>query len=342
MYSHGTAAACGLCLLVTLVGRGYADEPRVDANPYTSRARDEMAALQYHAAQDLLTRALEHGSSNPTQLAELYRMAAEVAAGLDQNDRARALFEKLLALRPGSSLPEGTSPKISRPFVAAQATMSARQPLRARYQVRDGPTPKIVLVIVSDPLAMVAGGRARFRDQSGRESRAQNPGSKRIEIALPAGKPLDVVVAALDEYGNELAVHGSWEVPIRVPTPHPALPRGPLPIYERWYLWGGVSAALATTGLLFGVAMDNADEELDELHARTASEPISYDDARTIEKRGRRYALMANVSYVAAGMAGAVGTFLLTRELVRSRKGSPRTTVGPSADGLGVQVRVSF
>jgi len=336
---------CGLVLLAMLPRQARADE--APTNPYRHLARSEMAALQYHEAQSLLTKALEHGSSNPAQLADIYRMSAEVAAGLGQEVRARELFEKLLALRPDTALPLGTSPKIAAPFAAALESMSKRGPLRARYLVSGTSPPKIVLVVEADPFAMVAGARARFRTKGQRESRIEAKGKRRIELALPAGDRFDVIVSALDAFGNELVVHGSWEVPIRVPPPAAGgsvpIPPGPPPFYARWYLWGGVGAAFAATGIYFGLAMQDDQSDLDALHELSRDGGISYDDAKAIEKRGQRNALVANISFVAAGVAGAVSAFLLARALRRPSESAPRTAIVPYvADGPGVAVHVRF
>jgi len=319
-------------------------------NPDLARARSEMAALQYGAAQRLLEKAFEHGDSDPAQLAEIYRMSGEVAAGLGQAERARDLFARLLALRPGFVMPEGTSPKIAEPFAAAREMMRTRGSLRARYEVRATTPPKIVLVVLSDPLDMVAGARVRFRPHAGgREAHVQAEGTKRIELELPAGKVLDAIVAALDEHGNELVVHGSWEVPIRVPPPAiggtAVMPQGPTPLFARWYLWGGVSVAFAAAGVYFGLDMRDAQSKLDDLNASTEENPgeISFDRADALAKRGRRDAILANVGFVAAGMAGAVSAFLLVRSLLDGDEGRTRTAVTPYIGrGAGVVVRVPF
>lgn len=308
-----TVASC--LAIVATSGVAFADD--------LADARRFKASLRYEEAQRALDRAVASGTQTPRSLVEIHRLGAEVAAGLGQTDRARQHFARLLQLAPDTSLGPGTSPKILGPFREAKKANRARGSLRVRYVVQ---THALVLIIENDPLSMIAG--ARVTAPSG-TSPVTVRGSGRITVPVSAER---VVLEAIDAHGNVLRRFGSRAVPIELRASEPKATRRPGAL-GRWYVWASVAGLLAGAGGAFGLAARNAEGDLDELNRRSAQEPFTHPfaDAEAIERRGKRYALAANIGFVTAGVAGVVGAILL----IRDRRARPRreVTLAPTHGG---------
>jgi tetratricopeptide (TPR) repeat protein len=139
-----------LLALLALPCRPAHADPQVDL--LIEQARREKAALRYQEALAVLDSALVLGRSTPADLIIIYRLAGELAAGLDDHDQAVAHFRRLLALAPDTVLPEGTSPKVTSPFAVALAATREYGPLRSD----------------NDPVRMVAATRdGTFFDRHG-------------------------------------------------------------------------------------------------------------------------------------------------------------------------------
>jgi hypothetical protein len=302
------------------------------ADDSLAQARKAIADSDYVAARPALIAALDAGGRGPDELAEVYRLTGIVAAALGDAPAAIDAFTHLLALSPRAALPAGTSPKITRPFDAASRSIAGRRALEVEIEPRARP-PAITLVVVSDPLHMVATARAVFSVDGGTERSVDVAvASERTEVALPAGRRIDVRVAALDIHGNRLAEVGSRDVPVVIvsdapggiaapaaperpavaapETPVPAVSAAARPIYLRWWPYAAAGgAALAATGY-FALAARSGTDDLTRIFANPAYQPS---EETAVENRARRDVLLTNIGLgVTGALAIAAGTLYLT------------------------------
>lgn len=341
--SRGAITAIAAWLAVVAVAPAHAG-PLEDA-------KAAVEASDYLKARAALAEALAAGAYGRDDLAELHRLSGVVAGALGDAKAATAAFERALALSPKLALPPGTSPKIVRPFTAAQQRARQRAPLEIRSETASSP-PAVTVAVISDPLAMIARVRVAVIADGRPEQTFDRAAAERTTIELPAGARLDVRVAVLDEHGNRLAELGSREVPIvivgeapppprtprsppgaevtaRAPPP-PRPPRSPRPAYLRWWVWGGAALAFGGAATYFGVDALLATRELDELNRDSAQH--SFDEAKDVEGRARRSVLLANVGYGVAGVLAA-GAVVLYLTAPRAAGGERRVAISPARGG---------
>lgn len=311
-----------------LAGVAAADDP-------LAQARKAVAESDYVAARPALVAALDAGGRGPDELAEIYRLTGIVAAALGDARGASDAFTHLLALSPRATLPEGTSPKITRPFDAAGRYIASHGALEVKLETRASP-PAITLVVVSDPLSMVATARAVFIVDGGAErSQDVEVASERTEVALPAGRRIDARIAALDVHGNRLVEIGSREVPVVivgeappvVAPPRPPPPRSvpvvhaaPRPVTLRWWPYAAAGALALGATSYFALAARSETDDLDRIVADSAHH--RFGDATAVEDRARRDVLLTNIGLgVTGALALAAGVLYLTapRDRVEAR-----------------------
>jgi hypothetical protein len=309
-----------------LQGVASADDP-------LAQARKAVAESDYVSARPALLAALDTGGRGPDELAEIYRLTGIVEAALGDARAATDAFTHLFALSPRATMPEGTSPKITRPFDAASRYVASHGALEVKMETRASP-PAITLVVVSDPLNMVAAARAVFVVDAGAErSEDVEVASERTEVALPAGRRIDARIAALDVHGNRLVEIGSRDVPIVIvgeapavvaaPPPRPApvvVHAAARPVYLRW--WPYAAAGVAALGVTSYVALA-ARSETDDLNRLVAdSVHHRFSDATAVEDRARRDVLLTNIGLgVTGALALTAGVLYLTtpRDRVEAR-----------------------
>lgn len=309
----------------------YAEEP----SPDLLRARSEMDALRYDAAREALDTALRSGRNSHEQLVDILRLSAEVSATLGKPDQAQTFFAQWLVLEPDAELPPGVSPKISGPFAAARSMLKKKPRMNVRHEVVSDAAPMVTVIVEADPLQMIVGARAVCRTSDGEEQVISGTGSERIEMALPAGKRLEVALAAVDRYGNRAVefstsarpiliepppgMEGKRPIPTVLKTPPPdEYEKASKPFYARWYLWGGLAVVAGATGLYFGLQAKSDKDELNDINAN--SEMHTFDEAQEVEDRGRRNALIANVGFAAAGAFGLVAAILGIYDLTQTQE----------------------
>lgn len=295
---------------------------RADAAPDPLvQARTAVAESDYTAARPALTAALEGGGRGPEDLAEIYRLTGIVAAALGETKAATEAFTKLLALSPKAALPAGTSPKIRRPFDAAAKYFQSHPALELKIETQARP-PTITLVVVSDPLGLVAQAHVAYRVDGGPERTKDVTASERTDVALPAGRRIDARVAALDRFGNRVVEIGSSEVPIVIvgdapvaseaPPPPPRkttttrvqVAAGHVPLYRKWWPYAAVAVAFGGASTYFGLAARSDRNELADVTAHSSDHRFA--EAKSVEDRARRNVLFTNI-----GLAGA-GVFAIT------------------------------
>jgi hypothetical protein len=294
------------------------------------RAVDE---IDYETAQALVGEALDGGGLTVAELGRAYRLAGEIAAALDDIDTARTHFVRWILVDPAATLPEGSSPKIARPFAEAQSDAVKLGGLTVAASVeRDGAT-LVVTLETSDPLAMIAGVRAVAGDVE-----AHGDGTT-VELTVPTAATEDVElrVTALDGRGNELAVR-------RVIAKGEAAPvdtgdgggggsrDGGLPAAVRWPTWTAIGVIAGATSGYFAYRVGQAEDDLAALNAN--SEAHTYDEAVAIQERGDRDARYANISLGVAAVAAvaAVLTFVLEPD-------DTELSVSPAGAGASATLR---
>ena len=322
-----------------------------------ARARAAIEQADYAAAKTAVEAALSSGSLGPDELAEAYRLRGTVAGGMGDAAAALDAFSRLLEIAPRTTLPFGTSPKISKPFDKASAYVKTHEPLKVKVDTQASP-PSLTLVVTNDPLQLVAKTRVSVVADGKPSETLEGTGA----IALPLARRLDLRVAALDDHGNRLVELGTADVPIvlvgREPEAKPdrgpppvvvAPPVAPVleqhddharPIYASWWLWGGVTVVVAGVAGYFSYATYQAKQDLVALEATSSSH--TFDEAKQVEDRGHRDALVANISFGVAG-ATAIATTILF--FTRPRHSDERMTrVLPVAHkgGGGLALEVPF
>lgn len=285
------------------------------ADDSLAQARKAIAESDYAAAKVKLAAARDAGGASPEDTAELYRLSGVVSAAMGDAKAATEAFQYLLALSPKATLPAGTSPKITRPFEAAGRYFTSHG--RLELKLETAATPAITLVLVSDPLHMVARARVVFSVDGGAEQTREAAASDRTTIALPAGRRIDARVAALDASGNRLVELGSKEVPVVIlgngapiaaaPRATPAAPRpevvasssSSLPLYRRWWPYAIGAAVFGGAGGYFAWQAKSDADDANDLLAADAPR-AAFNDA---VDRGKRNTLFANIG---VGVAGAL------------------------------------
>lgn len=312
--------------LALLEGVAWADDPLAQASA-------AVAASDYVAARTALVTAQVAGDRSPDDTAEMYRLSGVVEAALGNAQAATEAFTRLLALAPKARLPPGTSPKITRPFEAARGYYATHAPLDVKIETAAKP-PAITLVVVSDPVHMVARARVVYAVDRGPERVQEVAASERTDIALPPGKRIDVRVTALDAHGNRLVEIGSKEVPIviigesqpvaAVPRPAPrSPPRSPpppapptvelprRPIYLRWWPYAAATVVFGGATAYFGWS---AYSDARELQRVSLDHAVLSPEFQTVKDRGERATLITNIGFgVTGAFALATGAMFLTR-----------------------------
>ncbi|HEY1549104.1 MAG TPA: hypothetical protein VGG28_14870 [Kofleriaceae bacterium] len=297
-----------LFAVVSLAGRS------ASADDALASARKSVESSDYMAARPLLVQALDAGVASPDELAEIYKLTGIVEAALGETKAAKRAFEDWLALDPKGTLPDGTSPKITKPFAAAQ---NANLQIKVKADTTSDP-PSVAIAIVSDPLQLVASVRVFTRVDGAAETELD--GKPGAAIALPHGHRLDLRVQALDSHGNRVVELGTTDVPLvitgaepapiakRVVRPKPVEPDHPRPVLLRWWLWGTAAVAFAGAGTYFGFAARSNRDELATIDANSSEHPFS--DAQKLQTKIDRELLAFDIG-MGVGGAFAIGAAIL-------------------------------
>ena len=340
--------------LALALGAGAAPALAQDGD-LMSKARAEMAQLNYDAAIALLEQAEATGKNQPAAMVEIYRATAEAHASMGRADAAETSFRRLLALDPSVELPAGSSPKLMAPFTGAREFLAGR---RIEVECRRSAADAANLVVQSDPVDLVAG--ARLTTQAGESSGADARGQARIALSIPGAAAAGC--AALDRHGNVLvraelsataedaAPSGGGGEPSDGGDLVGSAPAegGERPIYARWWPYAVVAAAAGGVAIYYGLKVSQAEDDLEELHQGTmqADHDITYADALEIEDRGQGYARNANIALVVTGVFAAVSGGLLIHQLVTDgRRGEgeqPAISAGPVPGGGSVNLTLGF
>jgi hypothetical protein len=319
-----------------------APDARADA---LADARKAVDGSDYPAARTLLTTALESGKARPDELAEIYKLTGIVEGALGNAAGATDAFGKWLSLDAKGALPFGTSPKIMRPFTAAQDKAKKTGLVQAKAETDDDP-PAVSLVVVNDPYKLIVGAKVYFRVDKRAEQTLEGDGTERVKLELETGKRIDLRLHAVDKYGNHVVELGSKDVPIvitstgktkQIVDPNdaalvisrkPAAPPAPRSWYAQWWVWGIGTVVASGTGGYFAWRTRQDVSDLDHLNATSLAHPFS--DAQAVESRAHRDLLVTNI---AAGVAGAFALGTLILYVTRPETAESRVSVTPTSDG---------
>jgi hypothetical protein len=353
-----STAALWVALLCS--GPVRAQSPTTRGPALLAQAQEALEALRYEDAAELLDRAWRAGGIDTAELALLFRLTGEVAVTLGQDARAELAFQRLLALRPGAALPDGTSPKIAARMEAARAALGGRG-LRVEIQQRG---PRVAAGVVADPLAMIASVRVRGPGAGapGRIAR-RDPASDSLLVELPPAAGTRVDVEILDQHGNILLAE-PLAIGIRdgqadalpgasaaaPPPPASSRPRARIdltmapdrdapPLLARGLTWTAAAAGLGAAGVFFGLRSHSAQNRLDELNRTSADH--DFRDARAVEDRLRRDTLIADVAFAATGAAAVIAAVLWVRERRTARARRAASALRP-ADAAGLAWTIEF
>jgi hypothetical protein len=264
----------------------------------------------------------------------------------------------MLALAPDYRLAAGTSPKIAEPFAAARQQLGGRS-LLVRFDV-DGSGPSIAVLVDSDPMSMVASVRVSWSKDGSRGEATADHGPPYI-VPLPGDGPFAARIEVRDRFGNRLKVFGE-ERPIPVEKRATSgggsgsgggrgggggKDGGPRrrPLYAHWWIWTGVAVAASGAGTYFALDVMSARDEIEALNRKSVEDPpVSFTEAKAVENRGKRSALLANVSFGIAGAAAVMTIISLVVDDPAPTKPERSTVLAPtlSSEGAGVVYRTTF
>lgn len=290
------SVACGVVLAILAGAAVPARADDAGVNAAIARARADRAALRYRPALEGIERAIARGEATPAQMAEMYRMAGELAAGLDEPTSAQKWFARWIALVPDARLPADASPKLRQPMDAARAEVGNAR-LALRVDVDGG---VVRGHVTGDALGLVR--RVRVRAVDGGGGQEGLPGEA---ITVTADGP--AVAAAIDEHGNELIIQ-----PVAGGGGRTDAGAGESrSIVGRWETWAIASGALAITGGVFAWRTAVAQDEFDRL--RGESGVHTFAELEAVRRRGERHALVANVAFGAAAATAVIGAIVWVR-----------------------------
>jgi tetratricopeptide (TPR) repeat protein len=319
-----------IALVVALLPALAYAEP---AGDQLRRARAALDASNYGDARALLVDALASGAYGPGEVAELYELTGVAAAALGDANAATEAFERALELAPTTTLKSGMSPKITRPFAAAEQQLAGHS-LHAFARVHDG---TLAIAIDDDPLAMVAGARVQnAAAPAGKAIAAARTGD---DIAVPLA-PGSYRVALVDAHGNRVLDLAPVAVVARVVATAPTSPPDDeSPLYLRWYTYAIPTAVVFGLAAGFGVAAQN---HTDNLSTVLADAPhYTYPEAQLLYNRARSDAQDANVLFAVGGVLAAATAATLVYQLV-DRHHPERLAILPAPSGATVSCRLAF
>ncbi|MCS6797290.1 MAG: hypothetical protein NZ898_01955 [Myxococcota bacterium] len=226
------AMCCGLVLLVvgcllapTSAGaqRGRRPRPQPPPDPLVA-AETAYQQVDYESVVQHAAAALAAGGRSPAETARIYQLLGLSAAALDEPERAREAFLRMLALTPDVPVDRSLAPQLRSPWLEARGWWAARTD-RLGVRVSWARARRAIRIDLVDPLAMAASVRIRWRggpDGALNEERFEVGGALYVPVG-DAGRsePIEVIVEVLDEHGNRLFELGSEDAPEVVPGTGP-------------------------------------------------------------------------------------------------------------------------
>ncbi len=306
----------GIALLLALA----ATTARADDDPLDEARRLE-ASLDYNAALIIVDRTIAQGGATRDQLVTLHMFAGKLAAGLDRTEVAEDHFARVLALAPTATFPEGTSPKITGPFDAARARSV---PLRVTTAIERG---AVSIIPAADPLGLVVGIAVKL--DTGNELREPHA----LRVSVP-GNAHAIEISALDAYGNRV-----WaELVTATSPPIDATTTTLRPLVARWPFWTATSAIALVGAGVCAWRFDVAQNEWD----RGKANGLPFTELQSIEDRGRRWGLAANIGFGVAAASAVVAIVTAARGSTTTRESTTTAFVTAQHDSIGLAIIGGF
>ena len=317
----GTPSRARHWLVVAALVAGGAGRASADEYSPLDQARKAVESSDYPSARTALTSALNAGNASPDELAEIYKLSGIVAAALGEPRVATTAFEKWLTLEPRGTLPAGTSPKITKPFALAVEFGKQNPPVKVKADTSADP-PQVTLVVQSDPLHLITKARVVFVADDKPEKTLDGAGTDSIVVQLPEAARIDLRIAALDEYGNHVVEVGSHDVPLVVvghalagdvhvahaKPAKPPRPYHPRPLIGKWWLWTGITVALAGGATYLGIVGRSDVNTLNQWDATSVGR--QYLDAKSLENRANLELWSFNIGMGVAGATAITAAIL--------------------------------
>ncbi|MCC7536582.1 MAG: hypothetical protein IT379_10235 [Deltaproteobacteria bacterium] len=192
------------------------------------RAEQAYAQVDFESTLRLATEALTGGQHSRDQTVRIYQLLGIAAAALEQDDRSRDAYLRMLALNPDAQLDQGVAPQFRGPFLEARGFWTSRSDrfdARAVLARQRG----ALRIDVSDPLNMARTVVVRSRiEGSPTFVESRHPAAARIYAPVRGAREADRVefnLVVLDEHNNRLLELGSDDDPRVVGRPR--VPIGP-------------------------------------------------------------------------------------------------------------------
>jgi len=310
-----------------------------------SQAQEQLDELLFEEALATLDASLRSGNNSPKDLSNLYVFIGQVHASMDDEDAAEDAFKRALVIAPAATLPENLSPKIGERFAKAQSWARRQKPARIAHRVLERKEPVIAIIVQDNPLDLMAGARLTYWTKGGDSDAVSASGHDRIDLDVPADTER-FVAAGIDQFGNRVVELGSKMAPLTLdPDQVPVLMtsgderKGP-PLYAHYLVWGGVSVAFAGLGTWAGLSARSQVDKLDDIRANSAD--YEFSDVKAVADKAEQRALIANISFAAAGASAVLATYLFIRR-DRGKETDARAavvpTITPEAAGVSAQLR---
>ncbi|MFT3695870.1 MAG: tetratricopeptide repeat protein [Kofleriaceae bacterium] len=222
------------------------------ASPKLEAARTAIAAVEYRDAHDLLEAAIAEGGNSPSDLTEIYRLAANTAVVLGDHTAAETYFRRWISLDPQATLTSDAAAKFREPFVEAQAFVREHGALRVTVGSHGD---QILSLVVHNDALQLARSAGTVADPS-----ARRPLGPRHEVSfhVPNDKAM-VHVFVFDEFGNRV-FERSYSTFAAVPV---AEQNDNGPLYRHWQVWAIPAVVFGGAAFLFHHEVRVAQRELD-------------------------------------------------------------------------------
>jgi tetratricopeptide (TPR) repeat protein len=237
-------------------------------------ARKLLESNRPEEARVLLERLCRKAETAHEVLAQAYLLRGKVAATAGDRAQAMDFFKRALVLLPAIEPAESRGP-VREVFGAARESLAGGRLSVSVWPpgaVKRGEPATVMVMIESDPLAMVDSHELRYRvAQTGAFTAVR--GKRGAALALPApfmqgllpGARVELFVRTLDANGAILAENGTEVVPYVVVVRDPAGERPePGRWYGKWWVWTivGAAAVAASTGAYLGTRSSGGDQLL--------------------------------------------------------------------------------
>ena len=281
------------------------------------RAKAAMDNLDYQAARRELDNAIQSGENSPQQLASIYFLAAIVEGSFHRRAKAVDYFRRALAIDRSLTLPEGLSPKITKPFVEAQESIDESSLWVGKCFRSDD---REISVNVNDSVSLVKNVEADVSYGNNRRQLLIQEARTSIVFKTRVNRMKRVIVRFVDEFGNEVLVPCKLEFTSEVVSEQQVKHikrKNSFPSwYRSWKTWGIASLGLSIATLYWNNQRMGAQEVLNEQVLE--SENYEFSQVKDIEKQGSFETLMTNVFLGSAATAALLTTYLWFTESTTS------------------------